>query len=163
MTRVVLTYREYAALPDDGRWYEIHDGELSVTPAPGVKARGLGLVLYAPLDVILADTTIVQPDIVFVANDRRSAVSERGIEGAPTLVIEILSPSTIRIDRVTKLQLYARYGVPFYWLIDSEARALEAYVLGAQEYSLALRASGSDPIASPPFGGLALVPASLFA
>ncbi len=57
---------------------------------------------------------------------------------------------------------YARYGVPFYWLIDSEARALEAYALGAQEYSIALRASGSDPIAPPPFGDLALVPASLF-
>ena len=179
MTRAVLTYREYAALPDDWRRYEIHDGELSVTPVAGtkhqiisanlgdvlrqhVKSRGLGLVLYAPLDVILSDTTIVQPDIVFVATDRRSAVSERGIEGAPTLVVEILSPSTTRIDRVTKLQLYARYGVPFYWLIDSEARALEAYTLGAQEYSIALRASGSDPIAPPPFGDLALVPASLF-
>ena len=56
---------------------------------------------------------------------------------------------------------YARYGVPF-WLIDSEARALEAYVLTAQEYSIALRASGSDPIAPPPFGDVALVPASLF-
>ncbi len=180
MTRAVLTDREYAALPDDGRRYEIHDGELSVTPAPGtkhqiisanlydivrehVKTRGLGLVLYAPLDVILADTTIVQPDIVFVATDRRSRVSQRGVEGAPTLVVEILSPSTIRIDRVTKLQLYARYGVPFYWLIDSEAHALEAYVLGAQEYSIGLRASGRDPVAPPPFGDLALVPASLFA
>ena len=63
---------------------------------------------------------------------------------------------------MTKLQLYARYGVPFDWLIDSEARALEAYVLTAQEYSVALRASGSDPIAPPPFGDLALGPASLF-
>jgi len=89
-------------------------------------------------------------------------VSERGIEGAPTLAVEILSPSTTRIDRVTKLQLYARYGVLFYWLIDSEARALEAYALGAQEYSIALRASGSDTIAPPLFGDLALVPASLF-
>ena len=138
MTRVVLTYREYAALPGDGRRYEIHDGELSVTPAPGTTHQ------------------------IFVANDRQSLVSERGIEGAPTLVVEILSPSTIRIDRVTKLQLYARYGVPFYWLIDSEAHALEAYELGAQEYSVALRASGSDAIAPPPFDDLALVPASLF-
>ena len=96
ITRVVLTYREYATLPDDGRRYEIHDGELSVTPAPGtrhqivssnlydivrrhVKSRDLGLVLYAPLDVILSDTTVVQPDIVFVANDRQSLVSERGV------------------------------------------------------------------------------------
>src|SRR5437867_3073834 len=122
MTRVVLTYREYAALPDDGRRYEIHDGELSVTPAPGtkhqiisanlydivrehVKTRGLGLVLYAPLDVILADTTIVQPDIVFVATDRRSRVSQRAEEGPRTPVSEFLWRSTIRTDRWPKLQL----------------------------------------------------------
>src|SRR6266849_5052336 len=93
--RVVLTYQDYAALPDDGRRYEIHEGELSVTAAPGskhqivsanvfraldahVRSHGLGLVLYAPLDVILSDTTIVQPDIVYVATDRIGRISERG-------------------------------------------------------------------------------------
>src|SRR3989442_9603083 len=118
MTRVVLTYREYAALPDDGRWYEIHDGELSVTPAPGVKSRGLGLVLYAPLDVILSDTTIVQPDIVYVATGRLGQITDRGIEGPPTLVVEILSPSTSETDRHTKLEVYARHRIPYYWIVD---------------------------------------------
>jgi len=176
---VLLTYRDYCELPDDGRRYEVHDGELSVTPAPGtrhqeisqrlfdvlfhhVEAGRLGEIYYAPLDVILSDTTIVQPDIVFVANDRQSVVSERGIEGTPTLAVEILSPATVRIDRVTKLQLYARHGVPFYWLVDGEARALEAHVLGAKGYTLALRASGSDPVGPPPFDDLALVPAAIF-
>ena len=118
--RVALTYQDYAALPDDGRRYEILEGELSVTPAPSprhqeiignlfaalrahVTDRGLGKVFVSPVDVLLSDTAIVQPDIVFVANDRLRMITSRGIEGAPTLVIEVLSPSTTHIDRQTKL------------------------------------------------------------
>jgi Uma2 family endonuclease len=176
---VVLTYEDYAALPADGRRYEVHDGELSVTPAPSpghqtisrnlfrvldhhVMTKGLGEVLYAPLDVILSETSIVQPDIVYLERSRLGAVSGRGIEGAPTLVVEILSPSTTLIDRSTKRQLYARLGVPFYWLVDPEGRAVEALVLGPEGYSLAVRASGSKPVSLPPFPDLAVVPASLW-
>src|SRR2546422_6151977 len=143
---VVLTYREYEALPADGRRYEIHDGELSVTAAPSpqhqmvsanlfrvlddhVRAGGIGKVLYAPLDVILTETAIVQPDIVYLDLARLDRISQRGIEGAPTLVVEILSPSTTLTDRTTKQQLYARHAVPFYWLGGSEGRALEAPLL----------------------------------
>jgi Uma2 family endonuclease len=115
MTRVALTYREYAALPDDGRRYEIHDGELSVTPSPGT--------LH---DVILSERTVVQPDLVFMARDREHLVSDHGVEGAPTLAVEILSPSTVQIDRVRERQLYACHGVPFYWLVDPEERVIEA-------------------------------------
>jgi len=101
-TRVVLTYRDYAALPADGRRYEIHEGELSVTAAPRTKhqevsiklssalhvhvtARGLGKVFAAPIAVILSDISVVEPDIVYVATDRLGLISERGIEGPPTL------------------------------------------------------------------------------
>lgn len=177
--RIVLNYRDYEALPADGRRYEIHDGELSVTPAPSprhqiisanlydvlrahVKARDLGLVLYSPIDVILSDTAIVQPDIVFVDKARLGAISDRGIEGAPTLVIEIVSPSTVLIDRRTKHGLYARHGVPYFWLVDPEGRSVEAWVLGPDGYSLALRAAGRDAHTLPPFPDLALVPASLW-
>ena len=89
---VILTYREYAALPSDGRRYELHEGELSVTPAPSpqhqiislnlvrildahVEAKGSGRVLYAPLDVILSEATIVQPDIVYLDRGRLGAIS----------------------------------------------------------------------------------------
>lgn len=146
--RVVLNYADYAALPNDGRRYEIHDGELSVTPSPGtrhqrivgrlfvaihahVEERRIGEVFVAPYDVILSDTSIVQPDIVYVAPGRAGALTERGIEGAPTLVVETLSPSTVQVDRHTKLQLYARHGVPYYWIVDPDARSVEAYVLRA--------------------------------
>jgi Uma2 family endonuclease len=173
-----LTYQDYAALPDDGRRYEIHDGELSVTPAPNphhqicaaslfrvldshVRAHGLGMVLFAPLDVILTDTAIVQPDLVYLAPDRLATVSRRGIEGPPTLAVEILSPSTTAIDRDTKHRLYARHGVPYFWLVDPDARAIEAYRLQGDRYALALRASGAAPVDPPPFPGLALIPSSL--
>ncbi len=175
---VRLTYRDYAALPDDGRRYEIHDGELSVTPAPNtahqrvsrellvlldrhVKARRLGEVFPAPFDVILDDSTIVQPDLLFVATDRARLVSSRGIEGGPTLVVEIVSPTTAQIDLVRKRPLYARHGVPHYWIVDPDALAVDAYVLGPAGYTLAVRATGTDPVSPPPFEGLALVPAAL--
>jgi len=177
--RVVLTYKEYEALPADGRRYEIHEGELSVTPAPSpqhqmisrnlfrildahVKAKGIGEVLFGPLDVILSDTSIVQPDIVYLETTRLGAISRRGIEGPPTLAVEIISPSTTLIDRRTKHQLYARHAVPFFWLVDPEGRTVEAFVLGPQGYSLAVRASGTEPVGPPPFPDLALSPTSLW-
>ncbi len=176
---VVLTYKEYEALPADGRWYEIHEGELSVVPAPSpehqiisgnlfmvlsshVKANGIGRVLYAPLDVVLSDTSIVQPDIVYLDPGRLGSLSRRGVEGPPTLVVEILSPTTTLIDRSTKHQLYARYGVPFFWLVDPEGRTVDAFVLGPQGYSQAVRAFGSQPASPPPFHDLNLIPASLW-
>ena len=130
--RAVLTYADYAALPDDGRRYEILAGELAVTPAPGrrhqeivgelfsmlhgpVKARGLGQVFVSPFDVILDDTSVVRPDIVYVAIDRLAIVSERGVDGAPSLAVEVVSPSTRQRDREAKRELYARHGVPHFW------------------------------------------------
>jgi Uma2 family endonuclease len=139
-----LTYEDYVGLPDDGRRYEIIDGELEVSPAPAprhqgvsrnlvvllhghVQARGLGTIYYAPIDVILARDSIVQPDLVFVAAARESIVTERAIEGPPDLVVEILSPWSDRRDRVTKAELYARYGVRHYWIVDPVARTLRMY------------------------------------
>jgi Uma2 family endonuclease len=177
--RVILTYKDYEALPADGRRYELHDGELSVTPAPSplhqrilrnlndvlwqhVKSRGLGEVLFAPIDCILSDITVVQPDLLYLDPGRLNLVSDRGIEGPPTLVVEILSPTTTAIDRSTKRQLYAKYGVLYYWIVDPQARAVEAYVLSEGAYQLSARVAGSEPVSLPPFPVLAFVPASLW-
>jgi Uma2 family endonuclease len=177
--KVVLTYQDYAALPNDGKRYEILDGELNVSPAPGrrhqavllrfavalhahVTARGLGEVYNAPFDVILAETTIVQPDLIFVANDRLAMFSERGAEGAPTLAIEVLSPSTIRTDRTTKLQLYARYGLPYFWIVDPERRLIEVYRLAGDVYDGPQTFGGDDLTDLPPLDGLRLDPTSLW-
>ena len=173
MSQVALTYRDYVALPDDGRRYQILEGELFVTAAPAtrhqiilmrlsaqlhahVTAHRLGLVLPAPTDVILADTSIVQPDIVFVANDRQAVVSARGLEGAPTLGVEILSPSTTLVDRGRKRELYARYGMPFYWIADDEPRAIEMWRLLGGAYELMARPTGATMTAADPFPGLTL-------
>src|SRR5260370_20070395 len=149
--KVVLTYADYVALPDDGKRYEIHDGELSMTPAPGrkhqrvvlrlaamlgahVSAQDLGEVDIAPFDVVLSDPSIVQPDIIFVAADRAAAFSNRGFEGAPTLTVEALSRWTAQIHRRTKRQLYARHGVPYYWIVDPDHRTIEAHLLSGSVY-----------------------------
>ena len=178
--RTILTYEDYAALPADGRRYEVHEGELLVTPAPGtrhqevkanlfdslrhhVKQHGLGKLFDAPTDCILSETTIVQPDILFVQNDRQTIISRRGVEGAPTLVVEVLSPSTVQIDRGPKAQLYARHGVPYYWVVDPDILAIDAYVLGEGVYRSAARLEGDQPLALPPFLDLMLDPADLWA
>ena len=177
-TRALLTYSDYAALPDDGRRYELHHGELSVTPAPGtrhqgaivnlitllnehVRSRGLGKVFVAPTDCILSNVTVVQPDILYVATDRQAIISERGIDGAPTLVVEVLSPSTARLDRDWKMRLYAGHGVPYYWIVDPETRSIEAFTLAGAEYALAARLI-SEPAALPPFNDLTIDPASIW-
>ncbi len=177
--RVILTYTDYEALPADGRRYELHEGELSVTPAPSprhqeivgnlyralyrqIEGTGAGKLFLSPVDCILSETTVVQPDLVYLDGTRRSAVSDRGIEGPPTLAVEVLSPGTTLIDRSAKKQIYARHGIPFYWIVDPEARAVEAYVLSDEGYQLAARASGASPVRLPPFPDLDLVPAALW-
>ncbi len=117
---------------------------------------------YAPFDVILSETSIVQPDIIYAEQSRLGALSQRGLEGPPMLAVEIVSPSTPLIDRVTKPQLYARHGVPYLWLVDPEGRILDAFVLGPEGYSLAVRGAGSQPLALPPFPDLGLIPDALW-
>src|SRR5207247_147288 len=122
-----LTYNDYAALPDDGQRYELHQGQLSAIPTPGTRhqgtlialtsllhgyarSRGLGKVFVAPTDCILSNVTVVQPDVLYIAADRLPIISERGIEGAPTLVVEVLLPSTAHLERGRKMKLYAEHG-----------------------------------------------------
>jgi Uma2 family endonuclease len=150
---VILTYDDYRHLPDDGRRYEILEGELHVTPAPTVfhqrisrnlgfilhsyvRSNKLGEVYFAPIDVILDRTSVVQPDLLFVSRTREAMIAQRGIEGAPDLMVEILSPHTEERDRGAKLQLYARYGVQHYWILDPDARAISEYVLQDRDYGL---------------------------
>jgi len=178
--KIVLTYDDYCDLPNDRNRYEILDGELSVTPAPTTKhqislgnlhrilsthvfANHSGRFLLAPTDVILAATTVVQPDLVFVGNDRSHFVTTRGVEGAPTLVVEVLSPTTYRTDRVTKAQLYAKHNVPNYWLIDPDQRTLEAYQLVIDHYDLVASARDAEVFAPSLFPGLSIQLSDLWA
>jgi Uma2 family endonuclease len=177
--KIVLTYDDYCELPNDRNRYEILDGELSVTPAPRTKhqsisghlhrilanhivANQLGIIYAAPTDVILAPITVVQPDLVFISNDRRGIVTERAIEGSPTLAVEILSPTTERTDRQTKAQLYAKLGVLHYWLVDPDQQTLEAYELAGDQYKLVGKAQSAEVFTPSLFPGLSMQLAELW-
>jgi len=148
------TYEDYARLPDNGVRYEIIGGELYMSPAPRtkhqiasyelgfafglfVKRHKLGRILVAPIDVRLPDLADpVQPDIVFILKARLHIIKEKSIEGAPDLIVEILSPGTEGYDRRTKFQLYARAGVKEYWMVDPDTCTMEIYVLRGEAYAL---------------------------
>lgn len=139
-----LTYEDYLLLPDDGRRHEIIDGEHYVTPSPITKHQALsrnleyalydflqkhplGEMFHAPYDVIFSDTDVVQPDIVYVSRERVEIITEKHIQGAPDLVIEILSESTRKTDEVVKRKLYERFGVAEYWVIDPVLDTIKIY------------------------------------
>jgi len=153
MSRVLparLTYADYCLIPDDGKRYELLEGQLHVTPAPGLEHQhaikrllpillryfeetGRGEVFFAPVDVILGDDDVVQPDPIVVRDPAQ--LSRRGVEGAPFLVVEVISPGREDYDRTVKARRYAARGVPHCWIVDPEARRLECFRL---RYALAL-------------------------
>ncbi len=178
-SKVILTYADYAALPDDGRRYELFEGEIEMTPAPTTRHqrvlgrlhvflhqylqdRQAGEVFVAPVDLILSDVTVVQPDLLVVLNERRHLIAERGIEGPPDLVVEVLSPATASRDRGIKMQLYARYGIPHYWLVDPDTQTLEAYHLEESVYRLAGTLRGHGHLTPSIFPGLSVSGSSLW-
>ncbi|MFD0960035.1 Uma2 family endonuclease [Paenibacillus chungangensis] len=140
-----VTYEMYAEWPDDGQRYEIVDGIMELmSPRPSTTHQAVSgelafiikqscrkdfLVFHAPIDVVLSETTVVQPDILMIHRSREHIVTKRGIEGPPDLVIEILSPSSHKRDKLVKRKAYAAHGVAEYWIIDTEARTLEQYQL----------------------------------
>ncbi len=145
------TYDDYAALPDDGHRYEIVNGVLIMAPAPSpghqdivgeifaylrthVKLAGLGRVFPGPVDVELGPKNVYQPDVVVVLNAHLDRVAEKKIIGAPDLVVEIASPSTAAVDRLTKHDVYARAGIPEYWIVKPERQTVELFVLEDGEY-----------------------------
>ena len=172
-----LDYDDYAGIPPDRNRYEIIEGELYVTPAPSplhqrvskrlqrqleayFEGRGLGEVFDAPVDLILTHHDVVQPDLVVVAEPRQ--VSARGIEGAPLLVVEVLSPSTRVQDRTVKARRYAAVGIPHYWIVDPEARRIECYRVDSGAYVAACEGEGDATIALPDWQGLMIALSDLW-
>ncbi|CAN5688152.1 Uma2 family endonuclease [soil metagenome] len=167
------TYHRYLELDDEHR-YEILDGELLMTPAPGtrhqriveelqyrfarwVRQYNTGLLLPAPTDVVLAEDVVVQPDLLFIRAARvAEIVDERAVQGAPDLVVEILSPSSLERDRHRKREQYRRYGVPEFWIVDPANRAIEVLALQGEEYRLASFAANSGAVASRVLEGFAV-------
>lgn len=144
-----VTYADLATFPDDGLRREIIDGELIVSPAPRLRhqrlcgrlhlmfgnhiaSHGGGEVFFAPADVIFSGINVVEPDLLFVSDDQLEILTEMNVQGAPALVIETVSDP--RLDRVRKRDLYARFGVPEYWVVDPDADRVEVHRLGEVSY-----------------------------
>jgi len=148
------TYADYQQLPDDGRRYEIIDGVLYMTNAPNIDhqftvmeaarqmsnfviERQLGYVLTAPFEVHLSERTRpVLPDVIFIQKDRWPGAGAAFFEGAPDLIVEVLSPSTSRTDRIVKFEAYEQAGVREYWIANPKTRSVEVFVLSGGEYAL---------------------------
>jgi Uma2 family endonuclease len=159
-----LTYDDFAALPDDGKHYELLAGVLYVNPSPGLphqhaakvafleireyfEGKGLGEVFFAPFDVILSEYDAAEPDVIVVAG--ASQFSRRGVEGPPALVVEVVSPSSRRYDRVTKAARYLTLGVEHYWIIDPESKHLVCQRAEHGEWIVVAEGRESDTVCDP--------------
>ena len=178
-----LTYEDLLRFPDDGLRHELIDGEHVVTPSPAIRhqrlsirlssalytfvvSRRLGEILEAPVDVVFSTHDVVEPDILFISADRRGIVREDRVDGAPDLLVEILSPSTRRTDEVRKRHLYDRFGVREYWVVDPEADAVKCHRRsddGGLVLASELTAAAGDALATPLLPGFSLGLRDLFA
>jgi Uma2 family endonuclease len=141
-----LTKYDYWELPEAGPRYQLINGDLFMAPAPNrfhqdisrtiqfemmkcLEAQPIGIVYNAPFDVILTDLNVFQPDLTFFSERRRRFLTEKGAEGAPDLVVEILSPKTAHLDLDQKRVVYARTGVDELWVVDPEGEEVRVYHL----------------------------------
>ena len=146
-----LTYADYCLIPEDGNRHEIIDGDHYVSPAPiyyhqqiiarllvklftFVDVQKLGSVAAAPVDVILSDHSVVQPDLLFISADRTSIITPKNVQGAPDLLIEVLSEFNRRQDEVVKRRLYEQFSVKEYWVVDPELEIIKTYRLTDGQY-----------------------------
>jgi Uma2 family endonuclease len=144
-TNARFTYHDYLQLSDDKRC-EIVEGELLLVPSPSVyhqtvlgnlffeisqhvRRSRLGTMLIAPCDVVLSPENVVQPDLLFVSNERRHILAENSVQGAPDLVVEVLSRGTKGRDLKSKRRLYSKCGIKEYWIVDPDARIVEVLSL----------------------------------
>ena len=174
-----VSFADLERWPEDGRRYELYDGEVYEVPSPlplhqiaaarlhlvlsdYIRDHGGGLVLFAPLDIVLTEYDVVQPDLLLFTRERQHLVNPRKVTRVqPDLAIEILSPSTASNDRGRKMQLLARHGVREFWLVDADAVAIEVYSLSGNQLVLASTANGAGRVQSPLLSEISLAPADL--
>jgi Uma2 family endonuclease len=174
-----MNYDQLCLLPEDGNQYELFDGELVMTPSPRprhqeivtklaalllqhVQSKSLGKIYVAPLDTIMDEYTVVQPDILFVSRERVAEVVKDWIEGAPDLVVEVLSPSTFHKDLRRKMHVYSQFGVREYWIVDPEEQTLALYERAGEKLRLARQFASDEVFQSPMFPDFQLEVRSIF-
>lgn len=173
-TQTKLTYEDYLSIPDDGRRHEIIDGEHYVNPSPAPRHQiiafnielrmgmfllknPIGQMMHAPLDIVLTDTDIVQPDIIYISRERLKLIGPKNIGGTPELVVEILSTNR-RYDEITKKRLYERTGVREYWIVDPELDTIKVYRRSGNAFVRVaeLSAENDDVLTTPLLSGFEL-------
>jgi Uma2 family endonuclease len=166
-----FTYDDYRMLPEDGKRYELMEGELLVSPAPSTRHQavslrlasallgaldkpGLAQIFLAPTDLLLAPTSVVQPDIVIVGAARASIITERAVEGIPDVVVEILSPGSLDRDQHIKKRLYEKFAIPEYWIVDPDHGFLTVHRLDEGTYGIRAHYDRASVLESPEFPAL---------
>jgi Uma2 family endonuclease len=179
LRRRKLTYEDYCLIPEDGQRHEILDGEHYVTPAPFlrhqrissrlhvrlgsfIERQGLGEFFSSPVDVVLSRHDVVQPDLLFISNERARIAEEKNIQGAPDLVIEIFSKSTRARDEGLKLERYELLGVTEYWTVDPETRTARIYRRQGDRLKTAAAIPAGGALSTPLLPGLEIVLSEIF-
>ena len=174
-----LTYQDYADLEGDER-YELLDGRLVPVPARNtahqaasirlmsemyffIEENGLGRLYPAPFDVLFTNFDVVQPDLLFISGDRKHAITPDNVQGAPDMVVEILSPATSRMDWHDKRELYARHGVREYWIVDPANRTVSVLQLRDGVLEITQTCTEGDAADSAVLEGFSVSLAELFA
>ncbi len=175
----IVTYADLQQWPDDGRQYELYDGEVIEIPAPFPRHQIViqrleqellayarehgGIVLQAPLDIVFSEVTVLQPDLVFFDASRAHLLRlDEATRHAPDLAVEVLSPSTEARDRGRKMTIFARYGVKELWIVDPHAATIEIYALAGDAYALAHTARGDDRVRSTILPELEFIASAVF-
>lgn len=176
-----LTYDDYLLFPEDGLRHEILDGEHYVSASPFVRHQrisgrifrplsawieehDLGEVLYASVDVVLSPHDIVVPDLFYVSRERAGIVTEKNVQGAPDLIIEIISPSTRLRDEGIKLHRYGDCGVREYWMVYPDSKTLRVCRHRGRQFRVVkeLSAQAQDVLTTPLLPGLEIPLAQIF-
>jgi len=177
-TDTKFTYEDYLHFPEDKR-YEIINGEVAVAPSPDkmhqdvsrnlefvlwefVKKNDLGLIYDAPFDVVLSDIDVVQPDIIFISKEKEDIVTEKNIQGAPDLVIEILLPSSRYRDKKIKGKLYKKFGIKEYWLVDPKKKQITVACFGSTKKESTKIYTRNDLLESSLLAGLKIALIDVF-
>lgn len=174
-----VTFDDLAQMPEDGRRYELYDGEVFVVPSPLPRHQIVGqrlwrilddyakltngLAILSPIDIVFSQYDVVQPDIVFLTPESLREISiDSPIRRSPDLAVEVLSPSTASNDRGRKMRMFQRYGVPEYWIVDPVGETIEIYKLTESAYELEGTFAAGEEMQSSVLPNLVFDPASVF-